>query len=220
MFDLYKTDKMDDKPRIITIEGNIGAGKSTFVETLKEKYKNRNDILFLQEPVDVWSTISQNGKNMLELFYAEPKKYSFAFQIMAFTTRLKIIETAVLEAQMKGIRIIFMERSLDADKNIFAKMLYDDGMMEHCMYQIYMQMSEEGLKKYTADGIIWLNISPEICKERIVKRCREGEENIDIEYLQKCDSYHKEWLSADTGFVYEITDEIDWNALEKYTHIS
>lgn len=211
---------MDTKPRIITIEGNIGAGKSTFVEMLKKKYKDRNDILFLQEPVDVWSTITQNGKSMLELFYAEPKKYSFAFQIMAFTTRLKSIKKALLEASMKGIHIIFMERSLDADKNIFAKMLYHDGLMEHCMYQIYMQMSEEGLMKYMADGIIWLNIPPETCKERIVKRGREGEENIDIEYLQKCDSYHKEWLSADTGFVYEITNEIDWNAFEKYTHIS
>jgi deoxyadenosine/deoxycytidine kinase len=202
------------RPRIVTIEGNIGAGKTTLINTLKSKYQSRNDVLFLEEPVDVWSTVKQDGKTMLELFYKDPKKYSFAFQIMAYNTRLKMLDTAICNAN--GIKLIIMERSLDADKNIFAKMLYDDGMMEDCMYQIYLQMSNEGMLKYMADGILWLDIDPNTCKKRIQQRNRDGEENISLDYLQKCDSYHQEWLSADTGFVFRIHDTPELESLERY----
>ena len=58
-----------DRPRLLSIEGNIGAGKSTLVELMKQRYQDREDIIFLQEPVDIWNTIQQNGKTMLELFY-------------------------------------------------------------------------------------------------------------------------------------------------------
>ena len=37
----------------VSIEGNIGAGKSTFVELLKEVL-NPKKYTFLQEPVDEW----------------------------------------------------------------------------------------------------------------------------------------------------------------------
>ena len=98
------------RPRIITIEGNIGAGKSTLVETMRERYKNRDDIVFLQEPVDIWSTITQDGKTMLELFYANPKKYSFAFKIMAYNTRLKLIQDTIYDivSKSKNVKIIIM----------------------------------------------------------------------------------------------------------------
>ena len=139
---------MATRPRIVSIEGNIGAGKSTLVQTLKEKYTDCKDILFLQEPVDVWSQIQQDGKNMIELFYQDQRKYSFAFQILAYTTRLQTIQQTVKEAEENGVRVIVMERSLEADRNIFAKMLYDQGVMEPCMYQIYEKMSDDGMNKF------------------------------------------------------------------------
>jgi deoxyadenosine/deoxycytidine kinase len=183
-------------PRIITIEGNIGAGKSTLVDVLKNKYAERNDVMFLQEPVDVWTKISQNGQNVLELFYGDQNRYSFAFQVLAYTTRLHMIEEAMEEARKNGIRVIVMERSLEADRNIFAKMLHDQGLMEDCMYQIYLLMSNFGLEKYKADGVLYVNAGPETCLERIRKRSREGEDAIMLGYLKTCDEYHKDWLAG------------------------
>ena len=40
-------------PIIISIEGNIGSGKSTLVDRLKHLYQSKDDIFFLQEPVDI-----------------------------------------------------------------------------------------------------------------------------------------------------------------------
>lgn len=207
---------MEIQPRIITVEGNIGVGKSTFIEKIKNRYKDRNDIMFVQEPVDVWSQITQGSKNILELFYENQKKYSFPFQVLAYTTRLNQIEQATFEAKCKGKTIIVMERSLEADRNIFAKMLHDDGMIEESMYKIYDHMSTLGLQKYMADGILWLHTGPEKCYERIQKRSRKGEDNISLDYLNKCDSYHKEWLGADSGFVCLVDDETNLEDVDKY----
>lgn len=204
------------RPRILSVEGNIGAGKSTLVEALKERYAHDPSILFLQEPVDVWSTVQQDGKTILELFYENQEKYSFAFQILAYSTRLELIEKAVQDATANGVKTIVMERSLEADKNIFAKMLYDEGKLEPCMHDIYLHMSRGGLEKYTADGILWVHAGPETCYERIAKRGREGEDQIPLSYLERCDVYHREWLGADTGFVHLVDDTVDWEALDVY----
>lgn len=205
--------------RIITIEGNIGAGKSTLVDVLKNRYADRTDVMFLQEPVDVWTKISQDGKNVLELFYGDQKHYSFAFQVLAYTTRLHMIEEAVAEAEKKGIRVIVMERSLEADRNIFAKMLHDEGLMEECMYKIYLLMSNIGLEKHKAHGVLWVNAGPELCLERIRKRSREGEDAIVLGYLETCDSYHRDWLLPSGGSekVFLIEDNTpNWGEMEMF----
>ena len=55
--------------KIISIEGNIGSGKSTVVHNLEQKLKNNKDYVFLREPVDIWETIKdQYGKTILENF--------------------------------------------------------------------------------------------------------------------------------------------------------
>ena len=57
-------------PRIISIEGNIGSGKSTMVEYLKQNLQNDSTICFLQEPVDIWNTIiDKNGDNIIDNFH-------------------------------------------------------------------------------------------------------------------------------------------------------
>ena len=37
-------------------------------------------------------------------------------------------------------KIIFTERSIESDKNIFAKMLYDEGLIEEIDYKIYNKL--------------------------------------------------------------------------------
>ena len=74
--------------KIFSIEGNIGSGKSTLVKILKEHY-NDHDVVFLDEPVDVWQTIKyENWESYFSKFYADHDKYSFSFQLMAYVSRI------------------------------------------------------------------------------------------------------------------------------------
>jgi signal recognition particle GTPase len=55
------------RPRIVSLEGNIGAGKSTLIEKLKKKYNGNPKILFLPEPVNIWEKKSSHIHMMMWL---------------------------------------------------------------------------------------------------------------------------------------------------------
>ena len=85
-----------DKIKIISIEGNIGAGKSTILNYLKEHYANHELITFVEEPVDMWGDIKgDDNEDILTKFYKNPKEYAFSFQVMAFATRVHKFRTAL-----------------------------------------------------------------------------------------------------------------------------
>ena len=84
--------------KYVFIEANIGGGKSTFTRKLMQgEYKGQEynydlvpgkKTLLLLEPVDEWVNMKDSeGKNILEHYYADPKKYSFAFQMNSFISR-------------------------------------------------------------------------------------------------------------------------------------
>ena len=174
---------------IYTIEGNIGSGKSTLLKLLA-KYK---PIIAIQEPVNVWRSIKDiDGKDMIEKFYKNQEKYAFSFQMMAYISRLHLLKKNLRE-NPNGIFIT--ERSVFTDRNVFAKMLYDDGKIESVNYEIYLQWFDEFVKDIPIKGIIYLKTTPNICFERIKKRNRKGEENMSTKYINRCHGYHQEWIS-------------------------
>jgi len=179
-------------PILATVQGNIGGGKSTLVEYLCSKYNENGDkkICFLQEPVDDWNTVKDcNGTTMLELFYGDQQRYAFGFQMMAYISRLALLKRTVEQ----GYDIIISERSLDTDRHIFAKMLYDDGKIIDVEYQIYLKWFDEFKTQFPEEKVIYIKTSPEIAHHRVEKRSRKGE-TIPFEYMQKCHKYHEDWI--------------------------
>lgn len=201
---------------IMSIEGNIGAGKTTILNELQNKYKDNKEIVFIREPVDLWEDFTDsNGVHILKKFYEDPKKYAFAFQIMAFTTRAKLLRQSILANP--SATVFFCERSLDSDKEIFAKMLYDDGMMDDIMFKIYNSSFQEYLKEcdqVQVNHIFYLEVSPEECAKRIKQRARDGEDNIDPTYLKRCHDYHDKWLFNTRTPTYVLNDTFDQNVMK------
>lgn len=188
--------------KIVSIEGNIGSGKSTLLENLRKKYKNNELVVFLKEPVDDWEKIKdKEGNNMLKKFYLNQEKYSFAFQMMAYISRLKILRDTIKEIRKnpENKYIIITERSLYTDKYVFAKMLHDQGKIEDVCYQIYLNWFDEFVSDYDINYTIYVNTEPIKCYERIHKRSREGEEVIPLNYLIECHNYHSEFLEEING---------------------
>ena len=194
-------------PIIYSIEGGIGSGKTTLLEHIETL--GNPSIIVLKEPVDIWTSVrDNNGENILEKFYKDPKTYAFPFQVLAFHTRLQSVKKAIEDNPT--IDIILCERSLHADGHIFAKMLYDDGMIDDISYKIYEKMYEDGINQFPLAGIVYLDVEPEICAERIVKRGRPGEEDISLDYLKRCHEYHRQWLTKeDLTYPVEKFTDID-----------
>lgn len=179
----------DNNNIIISIDGNIGSGKSTLLQNLKEFYKDNKKIIFLKEPVDEWNEIKdENGITIIEKFYSDRKKYAFPFQMMAYISRYKILNEALKNNKNK---IFITERSIYTDKLVFARMLYETKDIDEISYKIYNQWFDTLSKNLKIDKLIYVDAKPEICKERIIKRNREGENEISIDYLNKCEIYHQ-----------------------------
>lgn len=206
-------------PTIISIEGNIGSGKSTFVKILKE-YIDENYhqmAYFLEEPVSTWQNInSEDGKNIIECFYANQEKYSFSFQMLAYISRLALLQEAI----QKGYEYIFTERCVFTDKNVFAKMLFDSGKIDKINYEIYNKWFNHFLGDISDYKYIYIKTDPNIAHERVTKRARSGEE-IPLDYLIDCSRYHDNWLEnidstklyildGDSNKNYCYKDYLDW----------
>eukprot|EP01083_Nonionella_stella_P006369 18487_1 len=79
----------------IAIEGNIAAGKSTFLNILKGEI----DFVVVPEPVSKWQKIDtkstepsqsqDNGGNLLDMFYQDPVRWSYTLQSYAFLSRMR-----------------------------------------------------------------------------------------------------------------------------------
>ena len=70
------------------IEGNIGAGKTTFIKLFQKYLENvLKDSHLILEPVDSWlNTKDSKGKHILEYYYEDPKKHGFTFQMTCTST--------------------------------------------------------------------------------------------------------------------------------------
>lgn len=200
-------------PKIISVEGGIGAGKTTIIEQLENLYKDDETVQFLREPVSIWESIQDSsGENILQKFYKDTKKFAFTFQVMAFVTRLSMIRKIIRENP--DCRVIICERSLEADRHIFAKMLFDDGNIDEIHYKIYLKFYDEYKNDFKLNGIVYINADAEICSERIKKRARGGEESVPIEYLRNCQRYHDDWLdNLPEGMVLNIktNEDVSYN---------
>lgn len=172
---------------ILTIEGNIGSGKSTLVKRLRKELSNV--WTFLDEPVDEWLKLKdENDKSLIELFYSDKKRYSYTFQNYAYITRMrKLMET-------KPHNVNVTERCVLTDKHVFAKMLTDDGYMNKMEDQMYNDWFDIFEKFAKIDLVVYIKTDPKVCDERIKIRAREGED-IPIEYLERLHEYHEKWIN-------------------------
>jgi deoxyadenosine/deoxycytidine kinase len=182
---------------VTSIDGNIGSGKSTLMKNLREYYKDDPNVVFLREPVDEWEKVKdENGITMLEKFYEDSEKYAFSFQMMAYVSRLKVFKESIKKINSSEKVKIITERSLYTDKMVFAKMLYDTNKIEKVNYQIYLNWFDTFSEEFPVHKVIYVKTDPEKCHSRILKRAREGENLIPLEYLQSCDSYHNNMLDT------------------------
>lgn len=185
------------KKYIVSVEGNIGVGKSTFIELLRNKWGQTNmgscEIVF--EPVDMWIGLTNtDGKNILQSFYEDIPRWAYSFQNLACITRMMKIENAIISSSAP---FIFLDRSLGTDKNVFEAMLHDDGkinQMEHSMYNLWCDFYDKYVRSLDDQIYIYLRASPAKCSERIKKRGRVEEDSIPMEYLENLNKYHDAWL--------------------------
>lgn len=179
---------------IFSLEGNIGAGKSTFLNRIDEALTEAGiPHVCLQEPVSIWTRPIVDGKSLLELFYGDKQKYAFSFQFMVLQTRVQ----QMLECLKNNPgKVIVTERCHITDKMIFANTMYKSRFLrddEMIVYNMWYDTCSQMFSDYLS-GIIYLRSTPAVSCDRIISRNRKGEENISLDYLNNLHKIHDDWI--------------------------
>ena len=193
---------MTDTPIVISVDGNIGAGKSTFLAALAEAMP---EVEVVQEPVGEWMTLKNaEGKSLLELFYEDKRRWAYTFQNCAILTRLRTIREAIATSKK---RVIITERSVLTDRYVFAEMLRTSGDIDDLEWQLYLNWFNSFAADLPIRGVIYLTTGVGTSAGRIVKRGRHGEEHIPLDYLAALDDQHQHWLTGAELPVLRISTE-------------
>lgn len=163
------------KKKVYSIEGNIGAGKSTL---LKRIGKTMEDVEFVEEPLGNWENLG--GESLLKKFYEDPIRWGYSFESYAMYSKVE----ALLKGAQTEKPIIMVERSLLSNK-IFFDISSELGKLDTMEYHMLLKNYEFYLNNLYPHltGIIYLKTPLEECMRRIKKRSRNGEEEVDKNYL-------------------------------------
>jgi deoxyadenosine/deoxycytidine kinase len=191
---------MANKLNVISYIANIGAGKTTMLQTLAAKGET-----VIEEDLEFWKKT-----NMLSKFYQDKKKYSYPFQHMVLLSNFLNMQECV--KKHKAGETVYLERSIIDARYVFVEVLHDDGDMEDDFYKLYCWQYDEIINKYLKiilpSKFIYLKTTPEVCLERIQKRGRPEEAGIPLDYLKKLHAKYELLVQRliKEGFQVEIRD--------------
>ena len=187
---------------MISVEANVGAGKSSFLKIFGEKWPDMFNVIY--EPLDEWQhKYTDVNNNILGLFYDDIPRWGYTFQSNAFITRIQKFDTERISG-----KINLTERSIYSDHHIFAEMLHDDGKMNQIEWKLYQNWFGWLSEKFNAkpEAIIYLQCDPQIAYERVKKRARSEEDNISKEYIYRLHEMHEKWLLNEKSIPVKIVN--------------
>lgn len=186
----------------ITVEGNIGSGKTTLAKRLAEKLNAR---LILEEFAD---------NPFLSKFYQNPEQYAFPVELFFMAERFKqlenVLQTRDLFHQITVSDYFFTKCLLFARAN-----LPED---EFTLYQKLFDVMAPQL--INPDIILYLNCPVEKLQENIKKRGRPFEQDISNEYLYKIQrTYASYFKQHDTKRIMIDASNADFLSNDKHVNI-
>lgn len=169
------------------VEGNIGAGKSTFLKLIDQHMSNVSVAL---EPLNNWQT-QIYGQSLLTNFYQDPKRWAYTLETLTLMCRIK--EHLSEQTLKTPLRIV--ERSIYSGNYCFAKNGYEHGFLSEVEWLMYCQWFDFLTTKCKKPkGFIYLEVSPETSFSRIKKRNRLAEKKLNLTYLKQINQKHQSFL--------------------------
>ena len=160
-------------PVVYTIDGTIGAGKSTVLEYLNKTY----NVPVIVEPINKWQPY-------LDDLYGNKESSAFNFQTRVWLDRCWIDPLTT--------NTVVMERSPFFQENVFVKINCINGRITEKQSEMLKEMYNKTNKLWSPSGYIYLRSSPEECLKRIAKRARNSEDAIPITYMNQLNALHEE----------------------------
>ncbi len=211
---------------MISIEGSIGAGKYTVLEHLRKNYPflSGSKLVYVPEPSDVWNADTPIPErfarllgskrppvNNLALFYSDPARYAFQFQVFAFCTRTGTVMRAISDAMKHDEPfLVVTERSVLSDRDVFVDNLVREGKFPEealAVYEMFWQMVAGPLVPYLKAFLYWT--SRLRCATIDHPKGTRVREAIPIEYLQELQEAHERMFAEYSDSI--PVSRVDWS---------
>ncbi len=167
------------KKKFVVLAGNIGAGKSTLVNLICERFGWNA----YYEPV------AENP--YLADFYADMERWAFHSQVFFLTHRVESHRALAADRWS-----VVQDRSIYEDAEVFARNLHAQGHMTDKDYELYRELYGVFVSLLPPpDLVVYLRASVPVLQERIALRGRGFESKIPDEYLAGLNSLYEEWIS-------------------------
>lgn len=161
----------------IAIAGNIGSGKTSLTQLLAQRFNARAYYEDIDNPY-------------IGDFYDDMNRWSFNFQIYFLASRIKQTKD-----MLAGEGNVIQDRTIYEDAHIFAGNLHQMGLMSSRDFDTYMRIFDltNGLVPQP-DLLIYLKASVPTLVSQILKRGRNYEMGIDIDYLERLNKRYNDWI--------------------------
>jgi deoxyguanosine kinase len=176
------------KYNFIAVEGNIGAGKTSFCNRIADDF---NCQIILE---------SFDDNPFLPQFYQNPERYAFPVELFFMTERHKQLQAGLLEPELfkdGTIADYFFLKTL-----LFAKNNLSDE--EHRLFSRVFKVLNASFPK--PDLLVYLHRSVENLQVNIEKRGREYEKDITNDYLKKLQNTYFEFFRTEMSMPILIID--------------
>lgn len=165
-------------PKIFCIDGNIGSGKSTILDELK----NRGYTVF-KENLEEWMSV-------LTLFYQKPKRWMFTLQVKIATSMKKQYDEISYHISDP---YVFVERS-PLSTLLFIKNGIRNGYLTFEEIETFTEIFNQNF--WVPDNIFYVDTPVDICFQRKQKRDRTCEKSIEKNYLQQLNDEYKNMYTS------------------------
>lgn len=186
----------------ITIEGNIGAGKTTLSHLLSRHFNAR---LVLEEFAD---------NPFLPKFYENPKLYAFPLELFFMAERFKQLKDLIQQKDL--FQTVTISDYLFTKCLLFAKVNLPED--EFRLYQRLFDIIHQQLLQ--PDLLIYLHSPVKKLQENIKKRNRTYEQNISDEYLLNLQETYSHYIKQhNLKTLYVDVSNADFLGNEKHLQV-
>ncbi len=169
--------------RVIAVAGNMGAGKSSLVEWLRQQF-------------GMTPFFEPNEHNpYLEDFYADMRRWAFNSQIWFLIRRFQIHRQ--IDAMAGDPTPVVQDRTIYEDAEIFAAHLHELGHIDDRDWQSYAEMYRTlRAVLHPPDLMIYLRCPLETLVKRIKRRGRHYERAVPRKYLAALERLYERWFAG------------------------